>query len=182
MTITEATRIGVDVERLSSEVGEFGALNHWHPLVTACDLQKDARGKLRTINPGTPNEQVERLQWEDTARHCYGYTLEHTSMPVRGFAGVFRLERLAEQATRVTWSVQFELTAEGDERTVDAVRQFLHSGIESLNAKYRPWSLGESRGVQRDIAEADKKDRTGSESEPVRNTPPAGPWNDTSSD
>ena len=32
--------------------------------------------------------------------------------------------------------------------------------------------------VQTGIADADKKARTGSEQEPVRNTPPAGDWND----
>jgi len=37
----------------------------------------------------------------------------------------------------------------------------------------------EPRGVQQDIADADKKARTGSRKEPVRNTPPAGDWNDT---
>jgi hypothetical protein len=40
----------------------------------------------------------------------------------------------------------------------------------------------EPRGVEKEIAEADKKARTGSKSEPLRNTPPAGAWNDTSSD
>lgn len=32
--------------------------------------------------------------------------------------------------------------------------------------------------VQRGIADADKKARTGTLQEPVRNTPPAGDWND----
>jgi hypothetical protein len=32
--------------------------------------------------------------------------------------------------------------------------------------------------AQPGIADADKKARTGSEREPVRNTPPAGDWND----
>jgi hypothetical protein len=40
----------------------------------------------------------------------------------------------------------------------------------------------EPRGVQRGIADADKKARTGKTEEPVRNTPPAGAWNDTSAD
>lgn len=40
----------------------------------------------------------------------------------------------------------------------------------------------EPRGIENEIAEADKKARTGSKNEPVRNTPPAGAWNDTSSD
>jgi hypothetical protein len=41
---------------------------------------------------------------------------------------------------------------------------------------------GEPRGVQSHIADADKKARSGTEEEPVRSTPPAGAWNDTSRD
>jgi len=37
----------------------------------------------------------------------------------------------------------------------------------------------EPRGVQKHIADADKKARTGADEEPVRNTPPGGDWNDT---
>jgi Raf kinase inhibitor-like YbhB/YbcL family protein len=36
-----------------------------------------------------------------------------------------------------------------------------------------------TRGIQRGIADADKVARTGKANEPVRNTPPAGDWNDT---
>lgn len=40
----------------------------------------------------------------------------------------------------------------------------------------------EPQGIQKGIADADKKARTGSTEEPVRNTPPAGAWNETSAD
>jgi hypothetical protein len=40
----------------------------------------------------------------------------------------------------------------------------------------------EPQGVQEGIADADKKARTGSAKEAVRNTPPAGAWNETSGD
>ena len=40
----------------------------------------------------------------------------------------------------------------------------------------------EPRGIEKDIADADKKARTGSTDESVRNTPPGGAWNDTASD
>ena len=40
----------------------------------------------------------------------------------------------------------------------------------------------EPQGVQKGIADADNKARTGTTDEPVRNTPPAGAWNDTSAD
>jgi hypothetical protein len=40
----------------------------------------------------------------------------------------------------------------------------------------------EPQGIQKRIADADKKARTGSTKEAVRNTPPAGAWNETSAD
>jgi hypothetical protein len=40
----------------------------------------------------------------------------------------------------------------------------------------------EPRGLQSGIAAQDCQVRSGSEHEPVRNTPPAGAWNDTSHD
>lgn len=40
----------------------------------------------------------------------------------------------------------------------------------------------EPQGIQKEIADADKKTRTGSKEETVRNTPPAGAWNETSGD
>lgn len=53
----------------------------------------------------------------------------------------------------------------------------------STNPSMLDAPLGEEpQGIQTDIAEADKKARTGSKDEPVRNTPPAGAWNDTTHD
>ena len=40
----------------------------------------------------------------------------------------------------------------------------------------------EPRGIEKGIADADKKARTGTTQESVHNTPPAGAWNDTASD
>lgn len=40
----------------------------------------------------------------------------------------------------------------------------------------------EPQGVQKGIADADKMARKGSTKESVRNTPPAGAWNETSGD
>jgi hypothetical protein len=40
----------------------------------------------------------------------------------------------------------------------------------------------EPRGIEKGIADADKKARTGTAQEPLRNTPPAGAWNDTAAD
>lgn len=64
-----------------------------------------------------------------------------------------------------------------------------HDGLDSSNdltdqgRKDSPSKPSEEpRGIEKGIADADKKARTGTAHEPVRNTPPAGAWNDTASD
>ena len=55
---------------------------------------------------------------------------------------------------------------------------------QSDNARTDPdfGAPGEPRGVQPEIADADKETRSGRRREELRNTPPAGPWNETSAD
>lgn len=52
--------------------------------------------------------------------------------------------------------------------------------VEPTPETLPPWQ--EPRGVQKGIADTDKKARTGSTEEGVRDTPPAGAWNETSGD
>lgn len=54
-------------------------------------------------------------------------------------------------------------------------------GSGNASAETLPRSQ-EPRGIQKGIADADKIARTGSTEEPVRDTPPAGAWNDTAGD
>ena len=73
-------------------------------------------------------------------------------------------------------------------------RQHDQSGKGVIAEKHVPSTAGENtavpasprprepRGIQKGIADADKKARTGSTEETVRNTPPAGAWNETSAD
>lgn len=63
------------------------------------------------------------------------------------------------------------------ERHMPAVDEKASRGEPSLD-RSPPWQ--EPREIEKGIADADKVARTGSTKESVRNTPPAGPWNDTS--
>jgi hypothetical protein len=69
---------------------------------------------------------------------------------------------------------------------VAAERYIPTTGHESTSVPEPPAETSprwhEPQGVQEGIADADKKARTGSTKEAVRNTPPAGAWNDTSGD
>jgi Polyketide cyclase / dehydrase and lipid transport len=57
-------------------------------------------------------------------------------MPVRNYVGEFRIDPAGDAGSTVVWSAEFELTAEGDQETVESIRQFLHAGIDSLRRRY----------------------------------------------
>jgi hypothetical protein len=65
-----------------------------------------------------------------------GVRLEPPSLPVRDYHGKLRIEPAGPNASRVTWSAKFDLADEGDGRTIESVRRFLHAGAESLGSRY----------------------------------------------
>lgn len=135
--ITESTTIGVDPDTLWNEIGSFGSVGDWHPMLNSVEVFGEGAGALRIAHAKAGAAQAERLQALDPARHLYRYSMEKTSMPVRDYLGEFRIDSAGDAASTVVWSAQFELTADGDGRTVESVRHFLHAGTESLGRRFR---------------------------------------------
>lgn len=180
--VKEAAEVEVAADKLWSEVGSFGSMAAWHPHLSGMTVERRSAALLRTASFKTGRQQVERLDAVDDARRVYRYSVEHTSLPVSDYTGEFRIETLAERKSRIVWEVHFRLAGEHDERTVGAIRYFLHEGVTGIQSKYSPYVEREAAGVESQIADADKTARAGTVNEPVRNTPPAGAWNETTSD
>lgn len=185
--VREAAVIMVGADALWNEVGDFRSLAQGQPPATAMPPSAatgtEAAGKdVRVIRFEDGREQLERLEASDAAHHVYRYKVERTSMPVRDYTGEFRIEKVDTQMSRVIWESQFTLADEDDGHTTDVIRALQHQTLTEIEEKYRPYANLEPGGVDREIADADKQARTGKSVEPVRNTPPAGAWNDTSSD
>jgi len=134
--ITESTTIGLDPDTLWNEIGAFGSVGEWHPLLNSVEVFGEGAGALRIAHAKAGAAQAERLQTFDPAHHLYRYSMEKTSMPVRDYHGEFRIDRCGDDASTVIWSAQFELTPDGDGRTVESVRHFLHAGTESLGRRF----------------------------------------------
>ena len=130
--ITETASIGLDPRTLWNEIGAFGDVGDWHPLLTSVEVFGEGSGAMRIAHATEGAVQAERLRLLDPERHLYRYTMEKTSIPVRDYRGEFRIDATGDDASLVVWSAQFELTPDGDGRTVESVRHFLHAGTQSL--------------------------------------------------
>jgi mxaD protein len=182
LSVEEVAEVMVDAETLWKVVGDFGAAARCNPQVSGVTVIDGPTGRARLIQLKTGGEQLERLEEEDRAHRTYRYRVERTSLPVRSYTGEFRVEPAAQDTSRLVWGAHFMLADDGDGRTIEAVRHFLHDGTAGIQAKYRPYANDEPRAIDTGLADDDKKTRTSTANEPVRDTPPAGAWNDTSSD
>lgn len=134
--ITETATIGMDPETLWNEIGEFGSVGDWHPMLESTETRGQGQGAVRIAHAKAGGDQVERLQTLDPERHLYRYTMESSPMPVRDYSGEFRIDAAGSAASTVVWSARFELTPDGDGKTIEAVRQFLHAGTVGLLRRF----------------------------------------------
>lgn len=181
LSVEESTEVMVDADRLWKAVGDFGTAARWHPQLSGVTVIDGPAGRARLLQFKTGGEQLERLRDVDEAHRVYRYSVERTSLPVQGYTGELRVEAADTGTSRIVWAAHFMLADEGDGRTIEAVRHFLHDGAVGIEAEYRPYANDEPRAVDNGIADDDNKTRAGTPDESVRNTPPAGAWNDTSS-
>ena len=134
--ITESVDIPASAQRLWNEIGGFDRVGDWHPWLERLETRAGERGSIRIADGKDGSRQIERLTNLDPQRHSYEYTIQRSSMPVCQYRGQFRVEPAGPAGSRVIWSARFELTDAGDGRTIEAVRHFLHAGMESLRARY----------------------------------------------
>ena len=138
----------------------------------------EAPGALRCIQTWDGEIQVERLEAVDSVRHCYRYSMEETALPVANYSAEFCIDEAGAGASTVTWSARFDVVPGYEKQGVAKVRDFIRAGLSRLSHGFEEYPSRPRGMVQPHIADADKRARTGAASEPVRNTPPAGDWND----
>lgn len=135
-TVNEVAEILVDADTLWKAVGDFGTAARWHPQVSGVTVIDGPAGRTRLIQFKTGGEQLERLEALDGRHRVYRYSIERTSLPVRDYTGEFRVEVADTYRSRLVWEAQFTLADDGDGRTVEAVRHFLHDGAARIQTEY----------------------------------------------
>ena len=134
--IVETVRIAEDPDTLWREIGEFGAVGHWHPMLAKVDSEGDREGALRMAEGRDGSRQTERQRLLEMApeHHRYRYRMEITALPVRDYVGELRVEGNADQTSTVKWSAEFEPTSGDEAGTAQTIRGFLKAGLDNLRA------------------------------------------------
>ena len=134
--IVETARIAHEAGALWAEIGAFGAVGAWHPMLARLDTEGERPGALRTAHGKDGSRQVERLRETAPDQRAYRYEIVSTTMPVANYAAEFQVEADGDRASKVRWQAEFDVMSDDEAGVVKGIRAFLRAGLASLTERY----------------------------------------------
>ncbi|HLZ97722.1 MAG TPA: SRPBCC family protein [Steroidobacteraceae bacterium] len=134
--VIKTVHLPVRAEKLWRDIGSFGAVGAWHPMLSGVDSQGDVPGARRIAHSRDGGIQVERLKDYNGTDCIYRYEMESTPMRLRDYIGEFRVDDNGDGTSTVTWMAHFEPADGNGEETARKIETFIKAGTDSLKARY----------------------------------------------
>jgi hypothetical protein len=117
-------------------IGGFGSLETWHPAVTACDVESDDNGDVRTLTLGDGSRIVERLDAHNNEARSYTYTiLEAGPLPVQDYQSTINVTGHGAVA-KVKWTSKFSARGASEADAQAAISGVYTGGFAALIQKF----------------------------------------------
>lgn len=135
--IVETAHVGAPAAALWRDIGGFGAVGDWHPMLAKVTTEGEGEGAVRMAEGRDGTRQTERLLESSLEQRFYRYRMESGPTPVRGYVAELRVEDNGDGTSTVVWSAEFEPTLTSF-RTIEEIQEFLKSGLDSIVHLHRP--------------------------------------------
>ena len=86
-------------------------------------------GMVRTMHIPNSDPVAEVLETLDPANYSFSYTIAKMPMPMTGFRGWAKLEKLSESKTRVHWGAEGQTTEGGDAAALSAMFEGMYGQL-----------------------------------------------------
>lgn len=110
-------------------------MGEWHPMLERVEGAGEQPGAIRTAY-SDGGQQVERLTEVDAEQGWHRYTMESTPLPVTNYVGEFRVSGASGSVSTVSWTADFDVTADDEAEAVAMVQGFLEAGVHELAERY----------------------------------------------
>jgi mxaD protein len=103
--IIETVKVAEEPDKLWTEMGMFGAIGEWHPMLTKVGSQGEREGCLRMAEAQDGSRQIDRLVEMAPEQHFYRYCTVRTDMPVHGCVREIRVRDNGDRTSTVVWAM-----------------------------------------------------------------------------
>ena len=116
-------------------VGDFNALDIWHPAVAKSTASGSGVGAKRVLTLGN-GATIDETQ---TARgkHSYSYKITKSPLPVKNYKSTIALKPAGEGKTLMTWSSTFEADGAPDDKATETIAGIYDAGLAKVAGNFK---------------------------------------------
>ena len=118
-------------------VGDFNALDVWHPAVTRSTATGNAPGATRLLTLGNGATISEKLLARDAAKHSYSYAILKSPLPVKNYKSTLQLSPTPDGKTLMRWSSTFEAAGADDAKAQEVIQGIYDAGLAKVAANFK---------------------------------------------
>lgn len=118
----------VPAEEMWERIGDFEALDAWHPVIASCvSLDAGARRELTTVDGGKVLETL-----TEAGDQTYSYTIDDSPLPVADYHATLAVTAAGEDACSVEWTADFEASGATDAEAEAVIEGIFDAGLDAL--------------------------------------------------
>ena len=125
-----STHLPMSADDVWNLVGQFNALQDWHPAIESSDLEDG--GKVRRLSLVGGGEIVERLERIDDQEHSYRYAIESSPLPVSNYVAEIHVIKDEQGGCTVEWSSDFVASGAPESDATRVIRDIYSAGFDNL--------------------------------------------------
>ena len=118
-------------------VGDFNALDVWHPAVARSTATGNAPGATRLLTLGDGATISEKLLARDPAKYSYSYAILKSPLPVKNYKSTLQLSPTPDGKTLMRWSSTFEAAGADDAKAQEVIQGIYDAGLAKVVANFK---------------------------------------------
>ena len=139
--VFETIALNAGPDDVWSAIGDFGALDSWHPMVEKCQMRdnapSDQLGAIRELKLVTGAPVVESLTARSEDGRTYSYDFVEVPFPISNYLSTIRVRRGPEPGlSLVEWESNFDTPAETEADLTSLITKVYTSGFQALKERF----------------------------------------------
>ena len=139
LTVKEEVKLQAKAQEVWEKIGQFGALDKWHPAVASTRLigsgQDTGDARILTLGDGSKIMEV-LVDYEQGKSYCYVIMTNRSGpLPVKAYHAELRIKSRGKRS-KVTWKASFDSKGVDDEAAREAIRGVFQGGFSALEEMF----------------------------------------------
>jgi carbon monoxide dehydrogenase subunit G len=132
--VSKSITVNASVEEVWKKVGDFCAIQEWHPAIKECKAYDDHGTFYRTLTLEDGATISEKHAGEEA--NSYTYFIKKSPLPVKAYKANFSAKDDAGK-TVITWDARFKSKGASDEEAKATIEGIYDAGLSSIADSFK---------------------------------------------